>query len=138
MTERIVNAAGGLVKNTRGEILMIFRLGRWDLPKGKLEENEKIEECAVREVSEETGLPEDMILPGELICMTIHHYEMFGEKIEKHTYWYKMDFTGDTGITPVPQTEEDIVSALWVPENEITEKLTNTYDTIREVFRKGM
>src|SRR5687768_2564827 len=49
-----VLAAGGLVQNEKEELLMIYRKGKWDLPKGKLDKNEKLEDCALREVMEET------------------------------------------------------------------------------------
>ena len=38
----IIKAAGGLVENAKGEFLFIFRNKKWDLPKGKVEKNEKI------------------------------------------------------------------------------------------------
>jgi ADP-ribose pyrophosphatase YjhB (NUDIX family) len=53
--QKIVMAAGGLVENEHGEILLIYRKKHWDLPKGKLDAGETLEECAVREVEEETG-----------------------------------------------------------------------------------
>lgn len=138
MSYRIINAAGGLVKNKKGEFLMIFRRGCWDLPKGKLEPDEKIEECAVREVSEETGLEENRIELGSLICMTTHHYELNGEQIEKHTYWYNMTYLPNEGENLIPQTEEDIETAVWVTKKQAEENLKNTYDTIKEVFTKSI
>ncbi len=136
MEYKVINAAGGLVRNHRGEFLMIFRRGCWDLPKGKLEPDEEIEQCAVREVSEETGLEENRIQLGNLICTTIHHYELSGQQIEKHTYWYNMLYTPSEGEDLKPQTEEDIETAVWVTTKEAEKNLQNTYDTIREVFTK--
>ena len=73
MEKKIIKAGGGLVLNEKGELLMIYRRGKWDLPKGKLDEGETIEECAVREVMEETGVVN--VERGELI--TIGHHEYF-------------------------------------------------------------
>ena len=132
---RIVNAAGGLVVNPDGKFLMIYRRGFWDLPKGKQEEDEPIEACALREVSEETGIPENKLLLGDFITMTTHYYELNGEEIEKHTYWYKMSV--ESGITLIPQIEEDITSVQWVTLEAAESNLLNSFDTIREVFSKG-
>ena len=48
-------AGGGKVINSDGKILFIFRNGKWDLPKGKAEQKETIDQTALREVEEETG-----------------------------------------------------------------------------------
>lgn len=132
MEYRVIEAAGGLVCNPNGEYLMIFRRGVWDLPKGKLEEGEEIERCAVREVSEETGLAESALKLGELICVTVHHYELDGQQIEKHTHWYRMSYDLDERLKP--QTEEDIASAVWADTAAVRINLENTFDTIRDVF----
>jgi mutator protein MutT len=97
-------AAGGIVRNENGEILMQYRRGKWDLPKGKLDDNETIEECAVREVEEETGLTNIQL--GALIGVTNHRYVERGLEIDKETHWFAMRVAGDQ--TLVPQTEEDI------------------------------
>ena len=123
-------AAGGLVANSRGEVLMIFRNGKWDLPKGHLDEGESPVECAVREVKEECGL--ENVAAGRLITCTDHIYNMWGGWTMKHTSWYAMT-SDDVRLTP--QTGEGITVVEWVPATGIAEKLAGSYSTIAEVFR---
>lgn len=130
--EENITAAGGIVENEQGQILMIFRRGKWDLPKGKLDDGETIEECAVREVEEETGLRN--IQPGELIDITTHAYTEHGKDIVKETHWFAMKVVGDQQLTP--QTEEDITAIKWVKENELSEYLSNTYPNIIAIVEK--
>ena len=125
-------AAGGIVENENKEILLIFRRGKWDLPKGKLDEGETIEECAVREVEEETGLRS--IQQGELIEVTLHNYLEKGTEIEKETYWYAMKVEGEQNL--VAQTEEDIEDIKWVKESELPLYLSNTYNNIIDIIEK--
>lgn len=124
-----INAAGGVVENNNGEVLLIFRNGLWDLPKGKQEDNEEISTTAVREVEEECGVSGLQL--GELICITRHTYRMNGEPILKHTYWYKMNCEGGT---LEPQTEENIQEARWVKKEALAQYIANTYPSIKEVF----
>src|SRR3954447_7139070 len=91
-------AAGGIVENEAGDILWQFRRGKWDLPKGKLDEGETIEECAVREVEEETGLHD--IELGELVGITHHFYRENEEDIEKETHWFAMKVSGQQELVP--------------------------------------
>lgn len=126
-------AAGGLVLNERNELLMIFRRGKWDLPKGKLDEGETIEACAVREVEEETGLRNIQL--HELIDTTLHTYTEKGKTIEKLTYWYSM--RTDSKQQLIPQTEEDIQQIKWIPVTDIHTYLENTYDNIIAIIRKS-
>jgi 8-oxo-dGTP pyrophosphatase MutT (NUDIX family) len=125
-------AAGGIVMNPNQEILWIFRRGFWDLPKGKLDPNETIEACAVREVMEETGISH--LILGELILKTRHQYQdkYLNEEVEKTTYWYAM--TTDTLQDGKPQTEEDIEAIAWVKKADLAPYLAKTYDTIKEVM----
>lgn len=129
--EKII-AAGGIVENGEKEILMIFRRGKWDLPKGKLDEGETIEECAVREVEEETGLRS--IQQGELIDVTLHTYIEKGKEIEKETYWYAMKVEGDQKL--VAQSEEDIEEIRWVKETGLPTYLNNSYPNIVDIIEK--
>jgi 8-oxo-dGTP pyrophosphatase MutT (NUDIX family) len=125
-------AAGGIVVNPNQEMLWIFRRGFWDLPKGKLDPNETIEACALREVMEETGIS-NLIL-GDLIKTTKHRYHdiYFNSEVEKTTYWYKMSI--DKLQNGIPQTEEDIEAIAWVKKQDIAPYLAKTYDTIKEVI----
>ncbi|WP_417612746.1 NUDIX hydrolase [Owenweeksia hongkongensis] len=122
----IIEAAGGIVRNGAGEILMIYRLGKWDLPKGKLEEGESVEEGAVREVIEECGISNLRVIRE--LPITYHTYEIGGKKILKRTYWFEMHtkFIGDL----VPQIEEHIEKAQWVNPDFLDEYMGNTYASI--------
>ena len=125
-----VNAAGGLVRNEKGEYLLIHRNGKWDLPKGHQEDGEDIQDTAVREVMEETGI--NGVKLGKYICTTNHTYFRDGKWHLKHTWWYNMQCSGDTCVAP--QTEEGIDLVKWVNGKELQPYLNNTYVTIQEVF----
>lgn len=128
-----INAGGGLVQNNKGEYLLIFRNGVWDLPKGKQEPNEDIRNSAQREVMEECGInnPDDLQI-GELLCITHHTYHLKEQFMLKHTYWYKMIYNGKSSLTP--QIEEDIQQCKWVKKEDLHEYLNNTYPSIITVF----
>jgi len=128
----MIEAAGGLVFNNDGDILMIFRNGKWDLPKGKLEIGESVEECAIREVEEECGIL-DLIIENK-IKDTYHTYVLEGENILKKTYWYKMKT--DYSAKLVPQIEEGITKASWVDKDQISKKLKNSYGNISDVLNE--
>lgn len=130
---REVNAAGGLVRNKRGDYLLISRSGKWDLPKGHQEAGEDISLTAIREVSEETGISELEL--GSLICVTDHCYFRDGVWHLKHTWWYDMLYTAPLDLTP--QREEDISKAVWVAKSSLPPFLKNTYPSILEVFRES-
>lgn len=125
-----VTAAGGLVENEKGEVLLIFRRGKWDLPKGKLDKGETIEQCAIREVEEETGLRN--IELKKKLTITYHTYTEFGKHLLKDSHWYKMKVKGKQEI--VPQTEEDITELKWVKKKELKNYLENTFPSIRDVL----
>lgn len=131
LTEKIV-AAGGIVENEDKMILFQYRRGKWDLPKGKLDDGETIEECAVREVEEETGLRNVEL--GELIGITHHFYIERGKNIEKETHWYAMRASGTQQL--IPQIDEDITDLRWVAENELKEYLNQTFPNIVEIVEK--
>lgn len=128
-----VNAAGGLVTNNKGEFLLIRRSGLWDLPKGHQEPGESLENTALREVEEETGL--HGLTLGNYICTTEHCYFRNDNWYLKHTWWYKMSCSGCEECTP--QTEEGITEIAWVAKADLTSYLQQTYPTIIEVFRKA-
>jgi 8-oxo-dGTP pyrophosphatase MutT (NUDIX family) len=129
----IIEAAGGLVVNNNKEMLFIFRRGKWDLPKGKMEAGETPEICAEREIEEETGVNQLQLI--HKIIDTYHIYEERGLQILKKTYWYyfKTNFKG----TPKPQIEEDISSISWIGKENLELPLSNTYDSIIDVIDKG-
>ncbi|SFE87216.1 ADP-ribose pyrophosphatase YjhB, NUDIX family [Chitinophaga sp. CF118] len=128
----ILVAAGGLITNPEEEILLMFRRGRWDLPKGKQDDGEDLETCALREVEEETGL--HSITLEHKISETLHFYTYKEKKILKHTHWYKMQFTG-TELT-IPQIEEDILDIQWVKPEHLSKYLKFSYQNIADVFEK--
>ena len=128
---KLVEAAGGLVYNDKNQLLMIFRNGKWDLPKGKLEIGEDIESCSIREVEEECGIKGLQIT--ERISDTYHTYELKGEKILKRTYWFKMKTNFEGELTP--QKEEGITEVCWVRKENIIEKLKNSYGNIQDLFK---
>ena len=121
-------AAGGIVYNERKELLMIFRNGKWDLPKGKLEIGESTEECALREVKEECGLSDLTIV--DVLEDTYHTYELSGKQILKRTYWYKMFASSQQRLRP--EISEGITRVCWVGGNDIDNKLKNSYANIQE------
>ena len=127
-------AAGGVVTNEEEEILLIFRRKHWDLPKGKLDENETIEQCAVREVKEEVGL-QNIILQS-LICKTYHTYfdTWINEEVIKETWWYKMQASKNEKL--IPQTEEDIEKIIWANSIVLSDCFKNTYPSIIEVIKQ--
>lgn len=125
-----VDAGGGVVMNDAGDILMIYRRGKWDLPKGKRDEGEAMEDCALREVSEETGLTQLQL--GDKICDTWHIYNHKNQNLLKQTAWYRMQGNADEQL--VPQTEEAILEARWLGPQQIRPILYKTYDAIKEVL----
>jgi 8-oxo-dGTP pyrophosphatase MutT (NUDIX family) len=128
----VIKAAGGLVINEKKELLFIFRRGKWDLPKGKIDNGETLEQCAVREVQEETGL-RNISLVGPIIT-TYHTYDENGKHILKESYWYEMHVRGAQEL--IPQTMEDIHEAKWVKKKDVAGLLKNTFPSIKEVLLK--
>lgn len=127
----LVTAAGGLVQNEKKEYLLIFRRGKWDLPKGKLDKGEKLEDCAIREVEEETGLKEVKLIKP--LCVTYHTYHEGARFILKDSHWYIMKVKGSQQL--VPQTEEDIHEIRWVKKEGLSEYLKISYPSVADVLR---
>lgn len=127
-------AAGGLVSNENNELLMIYRRDKWDLPKGKLDEGESIEQCAVREVQEETGLTD--ITLQKLVGITYHDYfdTYINADVTKETHWFAMQ--AGPGQQLVPQTTEDIEEIEWVRKETLEIYLNNTYANIVDIVQR--
>lgn len=130
----LILAAGGLVHSKKDEILLIFRRGKWDLPKGKLDVNEEMEACAIREVKEETGLVSVEI--EKLLCITYHTYHENGKHILKESHWYLMKAQKQANL--VPQLEEDIEKCEWVAMQQLAPFMKNTHASIMEVVNKAV
>jgi 8-oxo-dGTP pyrophosphatase MutT (NUDIX family) len=128
-----IEAAGGVVRNEDGGILLIYRRGKWDLPKGKLDDGEDLPTCAVREVQEETGIKR--LVLGDLVSDTYHIYSQFGKDLVKHTAWYAM--RGSKSETLQPQAKENILEARWIQPEEIGALMLKSYRAIAEVLRSA-
>jgi 8-oxo-dGTP pyrophosphatase MutT (NUDIX family) len=128
----VSKAGGGLVYNKKGEVLFIFRGGKWDLPKGGTEKGEEIEDTAKREVEEETGV-NNLIITNKL-QKTYHVFKRNGVYKLKVTHWFEMttSFEG----TPVGQIEEGIEKVAWLNPEQISEALKNSYENIKLLFEE--
>jgi len=126
----LIVAAGGVVKNENGEILMIFRRGKWDMPKGKLDKGESIESCAVREVEEETGIQHTKLVGP--FTTTYHVYDEYGKHILKESHWFHMLSPGKQKL--VPQTEEQITAIEWTDEKRRNALLKESYPLIKDLL----
>jgi len=125
---KVIKAAGGVVRKG-DKVLMIYRLKKWDLPKGKLDKKEKTIEAAKREVEEECHVQVDV---KEKLCTTWHTYTMKRKKVIKRTTWYNMKIVKDGNMKP--QVEEDIEEVRWMTPKEIYHALQNSYKSIAFVF----
>ncbi len=125
-----VVAGGGKVYNDKGQILFIYRNDKWDLPKGKTEKKETIEETAVREVAEETGVTKLKIVKP--LPITYHIFKRNGKAKLKITYWYEMhsSFKGEL----YPQLNEGITEVKWVDQKDVDAALSNSYANIKLLF----
>ena len=129
----VVKAGGGLVYNKKGEVLFIFRNGKWDLPKGGIEKGEGIEEAAIREVEEETGVKKLKVV--QKLQKTYHVFKRNGSYKLKITHWYEMktDYTGKLQ----GQENEGIEKVAWLNQEQIKEVLTNSYENIKLLFEEA-
>jgi len=130
----VSKAGGGLVYNTRGEVLFIFRNGKWDLPKGGIEKGEEIEETAIREVEEETGCKGLKIV--NKLEKTYHVFINNNGKYKlKMVQWFEMytDYDGPL----VCQEEENIEKVVWLNPEQVKEALNNSYENIKLLFDKS-
>lgn len=127
---RFVPAAGGAVDDERGRLLVIRRLGKWDLPKGKVEESEGVEEAAVREVQEECGVHGIRLIAP--LTATWHTYHRKGADHLKRTDWYLMRASSLEPLTA--QAEEGIEEVRWAEREELPALMRDTYPSLRPVF----
>ncbi|MCB9033704.1 MAG: NUDIX domain-containing protein [Chitinophagales bacterium] len=132
-----IEAAGGVVINPKEEVLLIFRRGSWDLPKGKIDDGETVQDAAIREIQEETGVGNLKIVKPIIFkkthnSATYHAYSMNGKKNMKITYWFLMHTTDTKKLKP--QTDEDIEQAVWVPKAKLKDYYSNMYASIKDVL----
>ena len=127
----VQKAGGGLVYNNEGEVLFIFRNGKWDLPKGGKEKGERMSHTAMREVEEETGVSNLSVT--KKLQKTYHVFKRNGKYKLKITHWFEMK-TNFEGI-PVGQLDEGIEKAVWLNPEQIEEALKNSYENIRLLFK---
>ncbi|MBI4929991.1 MAG: NUDIX domain-containing protein [Bacteroidetes bacterium] len=125
-----IESSGGVVRNDRGSLLMIYRNRHWDLPKGKIEKGEASDQTALREVEEECGV-KNLRITSELM---LTHHIFFQDKHEwiKRTYWYEMTCCDNT--KPKPQTEEGILKVEWMSKDEVKKVWSKIYPSLREVL----
>lgn len=129
----LIKAAGGFVLNENKEVLIMFRRGKWDLPKGKMDKKESFEECAIRETEEETGL-NNIKLISPLIT-TYHTYHEGSKYILKETRWFKMKISGEQKL--IPQAAEQISKLEWVGKNDLKKYLQNSFPSVNDVLDAG-
>lgn len=125
-----VIAGGGKVYNDKGDILFIFRNGKWDLPKGKIDGKETIEAAALREVEEETGVKDlKIVKPLET---TYHIFKRNGRHRLKITKWFEMhsSYSGEL----VPEEIEGITKVEWLNAEQTQKALENSYANIKELI----
>ncbi len=127
---KIIKAAGGLVSNEENKYLFIFRNGKWDLPKGKLDPGERSKKAARREVEEECGISVTEL--RKKLCKTWHVYEMNGQQVLKRTAWYHMRAYNQKKL--IPQLEEGITKVKWIAPGDFEKIRKNTYPLIRDII----
>lgn len=127
---KIIKAAGGVVYRD-GKVLMIHRLGKWDLPKGKIEKKESVSSGAIREVEEECNVK---VALREKICTTWHTYTKGEQSILKKTVWYHMDCLDDSKMKP--QLDEGIDEVKWMNKKELDVAFYNAFQSITHVYKK--
>jgi ADP-ribose pyrophosphatase YjhB (NUDIX family) len=127
---KIIKAAGGVIRK-KDKFLMIYRMKKWDLPKGKKEKKEKYRQTAIREVGEECNVS---VKIGKKICTTWHTYTMNKRAMLKKTRWYCMDVVDDSRMKP--STEEDIEEVRWMNPKEVYHALEHSYKSISFVMEQ--
>lgn len=127
--KEVVVAAGGVVVNDKADILFIFRNGRWDLPKGKLDLGEDPLQAALREVREETGIVH--LVPVRFLANTYHAYPLNHHLVLKETHWYEMHSNQENFS---PQTDEGITEIRWISRSDLPQVLAHTYENIKQLM----
>lgn len=130
---QMVYAAGGVVRNTKGEYLVMKRHGKWDLPKGKMNRGETMQAAGIREVTEETGLFGVQIVSP--LLATYHSYYIDKKPVLKRTQWYEMIYEGVD--EPTPELDEDITEIRWVKKEQLKGIIDNTYLAIIDILKYG-
>ncbi len=126
----LVTAAGGVVTNKKGKVLFIYRNDKWDLPKGKLDKGETIEECAIREVEEETGVQGLKI--ENFLKTTYHVFKRNGVYKLKEVHWFAMKTSYKGKLKG--QKKEGIEKVKWKGPKKIAKALENSYINIKILF----
>ena len=127
--EPSVKAAGGVVWRTaddgRIEVLLVHRprYDDWSLPKGKREPGERDEECALREIEEETGF---LCTPGRELPGT-RYRDAKGRR--KHVRYWEMQVRGGAFVA-----NEEVDSVRWLPVDAAETLLS--YPRDRPVLRE--
>lgn len=129
MNNRLITSGGVVIQNH--QILFIFKNGRWDLPKGHLEEGNSSEETALIEISEETGLPIKNLTVLKKLIPTHYHKRVQGEMIVKKTFWYLVEFNGNMDMPLIPDKNEGITECRWFSLNELVLVLEESHERIR-------
>ena len=130
----VIEAAGGLVYTPDHKLLLIFRRGKWDLPKGKLDAGETLVECALREIKEETGATALHI--HQPLQVTYHTYFERGQNILKQSHWYLILTENTSDLKP--QQEEDIEKCEWVSIENLSTHRKNMHASIQDVLDAGL
>ena len=129
----LIKAAGGFVLNEKKEVLMMFRRGKWDLPKGKMDKKETFEECAIRETEEETGLKNIKLLSP--LITSYHTYHEGSKYVLKETKWFAMNVNGEQKL--IPQATEQITKLEWVDKTDLKKYLQNSFPSVKDVLEAG-
>ena len=129
---KYISAAGGIVENDKGQVLIMKRSGKWDLPKGKTEKGEDIEACALREIEEETGAKKLSIIRS--FDDTFHTYYRNEKWVLKHTFWYLVHCKNGKELKP--QKSEDIEKVKWVSKDKLASQELDTYPAIHYLLKK--
>lgn len=129
---KFINAGGGIVQNEYGEYLLIFRYGRWDLPKGKQDKGEELSFTAIREVGEECGVKGLVLVKP--VAYTRHSYWLDDLLVFKKTHWFHLCTPGRPA--PSPQVEEGIEQCRWCTKEEAVLLLDGSYPSIKRLFQR--